>query len=82
MNDFFISYRNTDRAWAEWIAFELTLAGYEVLIQAWDFRDGQPIHSQINDALDNSRVTLAVLSPGYFESKWCELEWQIGRAHV
>jgi TIR domain len=38
--DFFISYTSTDRAWAEWIAWELEAAGYTTLIQAWDFRPG------------------------------------------
>jgi hypothetical protein len=36
--DFFISYTSADRAWVEWIAWELEAAGYRTLIQAWDFR--------------------------------------------
>ena len=38
--DFFISYASADRAWAEWIAYELERAGYSVVIQAWDFKPG------------------------------------------
>ncbi|MBI3741186.1 MAG: toll/interleukin-1 receptor domain-containing protein [Chloroflexi bacterium] len=38
MKNFFISYTSADRAWAEWIAFELERANYSVTIQAWDFR--------------------------------------------
>ena len=76
MKDFFISYRSSDRQWAEWIAAELELAGLSVEIQAWHFRDGNPVVKQINDALAAARATLAVLSPDYLTSKWCEMEWQ------
>ena len=34
--DFFISYTAADRAWAEWIAWQLEGAGYDVVLQAWD----------------------------------------------
>jgi hypothetical protein len=33
--DFFVSYTSTDRAWAEWIAWQLESEGYQVVIQAW-----------------------------------------------
>ena len=38
--DFFISYNRADKAWAEWIAWQLEAAGYTLFIQAWDFRPG------------------------------------------
>jgi hypothetical protein len=38
--DFFISYSQADRAWAEWITWQLEAAGYSVVIQAWDFAPG------------------------------------------
>ena len=38
--NFFISYTATDRAWAEWVAWQLEVAGYSTRIQAWDFRPG------------------------------------------
>src|SRR5262249_8408630 len=34
--DFFVSYAQADRGWAEWIAWQLEQDGYQVLIQAWD----------------------------------------------
>lgn len=40
MKDFFISYNQGDRIWAEWIAWRLEEAGYSVVIQASDFRLG------------------------------------------
>lgn len=39
--DFFISYNKTDKAWAEWIAWELEEADYTTIFQAWDFRPGR-----------------------------------------
>ncbi|MBL7488603.1 toll/interleukin-1 receptor domain-containing protein [Frankia sp. AgB1.9] len=38
--DFFVSYTQVDRRWAEWIAWELEDAGYQVLLQAWDMVPG------------------------------------------
>ena len=37
---FFISYTGADRVWAEWIAWQVEEAGYQVKIQAWDFSPG------------------------------------------
>jgi hypothetical protein len=39
--DFFVSYTSADRAWAEWIAWQLDAEGYTVVVQAWDFRPGR-----------------------------------------
>jgi hypothetical protein len=38
--DFFISYNEADRGWAEWIAWQLEAEGYSTIVQAWDFRPG------------------------------------------
>jgi hypothetical protein len=34
--DFFISYTQVNRSWAEWIAVQLEAAGYTTVLQAWD----------------------------------------------
>ena len=31
--DFFVSYANADRPWAEWIAWQLEADGYQVVMQ-------------------------------------------------
>lgn len=51
MKDFFISYNHADRAWAEWIAWQLEQVGFSVEIQAWDFRPGS------NFVLEMDRAT-------------------------
>jgi TIR domain len=38
--DFFVSYQQTDRTWAEWSAWQLETAGHSVLLQLWDFVPG------------------------------------------
>jgi TIR domain-containing protein len=35
--DFFISYRASDKSWAEWVAWQLEEAGYTTFLQAWAF---------------------------------------------
>jgi hypothetical protein len=64
--DFFISYTSADRQWAEWIAWQLTQNGYEVVIQAWDFRPGTNFVEQMNRALAQSKPesTASVSSAG------------------
>ena len=49
--DFFISYNRTDRAWAEWIAWQLEEAGYTVIVQAWDFRPSTNFKAEMHRAL-------------------------------
>ena len=39
--DFFVSYTGADRAWAEWIAWQLEAEGYTAVVQAWDFGPGR-----------------------------------------
>ncbi len=74
MADFFISYSSADRAWAEWIAWELKEAGYEVVIQAWHFPAGSSFPLEMKKAAE-AKYTIAVLSPSYLTSNFCQLEW-------
>jgi TIR domain/Het-E N-terminal domain len=73
--DFFISYRSADRAWAEWIAWELEATGYTVFVQAWDFRPGQNFVHQMQQGASACARTVAVLTPAYFESGFTQSEW-------
>jgi tetratricopeptide (TPR) repeat protein len=75
MTHFFISYTQADRAWAEWIAWQLEEAGYSVIIQAWDFRPGDNFVSDMQKATAEAERTIAVLSPDYLASKFTEAEW-------
>jgi hypothetical protein len=73
-SDFFISYTSRDEAWATWVAWRLELAGYRVVIQAWDFRGGNFV-TQMEAAVRKAEWLLAILSESYLGSKWGREEW-------
>lgn len=75
MKDFFISYTSKDENYATWIAEVLESVGYQVIIQAWDFRGGDNFVNKIDESLKECNKLLIVLSRAYLESKWCEAEW-------
>jgi tetratricopeptide (TPR) repeat protein len=78
--DFFISYTGADVAWAEWIAQTLEDAGYQTVVQAWDFRPGQDFLHQMQQATQQATRTIAVLSPAYLGSAFGEAEWRVAFA--
>jgi hypothetical protein len=73
--DFFVSYTSADRAWAEWVAWQLEQAGYQVIIQAWDFEPGDNFVDRMRDALEQADCTLALVSAAYLASPYCTDEW-------
>jgi signal recognition particle receptor subunit beta len=74
--DFFISYTAVDRAWAEWIAWELEEAGYQVLVQAWDFVPGSHWTTQMREGIVGAQRTVAIISPHYLTSVYGQAEWE------
>ena len=77
MKDFFISYNQADRAWAEWIAWTLEEAGYSVIIQAWDFRPGGNFVLDMQRAIEDTNTTIAVLSADYLTAEYTHPEWAV-----
>ncbi|MEW6660104.1 MAG: FxSxx-COOH system tetratricopeptide repeat protein [Thermodesulfobacteriota bacterium] len=73
--DFFISYNKADKAWAEWIAWELEAAGYTTILQAWDFRPGGNFVLEMQKAAASATRTIAVLSPDYLTAEFPQPEW-------
>ncbi|WP_236706601.1 toll/interleukin-1 receptor domain-containing protein, partial [Frankia sp. ACN1ag] len=47
---FFVSYTGVDQRWAEWISWQLEEAGYQVLVQPWDFGAGAHLVYEMNKA--------------------------------
>jgi TIR domain len=76
--DFFISYTQADRAWAEWLAWELEAAGYTTLLQAWDMPPGSAFVHTMHQAVQHARHVMPVLSPAYLRSPMAEAEWRPG----
>ncbi len=71
----FVSYNRADRAWAEWIGWQLESAGQEVVIQAWDFRPGSNFVLEMNKAAAETDRTVAVLSQSYLDAEYTHPEW-------
>lgn len=74
--DFFVSYAQPDRPWAEWIAWTLEDASYRVLIQAWDFTPGSNWVRGMDEGVAAASRTIAVLSAAYARSVYGAAEWQ------
>ena len=72
---FFVSYNKADRAWAEWIAWQLEQAGFSTIIQAWDFRPGSNFILEMQKAASEAERTVAVLSPDYLTALYTQPEW-------
>lgn len=72
---FFISYNQSDRQIAEWIAWQLEAAGYNVVIQAWDFGAAQNFVLAMDQAAQTADRTLVVLSPAFLASRFTAPEW-------
>ncbi len=62
----FISHAGADRAWAEWIAWQLEAAGHRVELDYWDWGAGDNFVVKMNAALERGRL-LALFSRAYFE---------------
>ena len=73
--DFFLSYTQADRLWAEWIAWVLEEAGFATTNQAWDFRPGSNFPLEMQRASAGAERTVPVLSPDYLESGFAMAEW-------
>jgi tetratricopeptide (TPR) repeat protein len=74
--DFFVSYAQADRAWAEWIAWTLEDRGYRVLVQAWDFVPGSNWVRGIQTGAEDAARMIAILSRDYLNSVFGSAEWQ------
>lgn len=75
MVDFFISYSGADRAWAEWIAFELESNGLTVIFQARDFVQSATVVGEIDRALGSAQHAILVCSHAYLTSTYTLAEY-------
>ncbi|OAA25738.1 TIR domain-containing protein [Frankia sp. EI5c] len=74
--DFHVSYADADEDWAAWVAFILDSAGYQVHLRARETVAGaRPIHL-LEQAIQRSVRTIAVLSPSYVDSAAVQVQWQ------
>jgi hypothetical protein len=81
--DFFVSHAGADRAWAEWVAWQLADAGYTVELDVWDWPAGGNFVLAMSDALARCDRVVAVLSPAYFaRARYSTEEWAAAFVHV
>src|SRR6266567_6481668 len=81
--DFFVSHAGADRAWAEWVAWQLTDAGYTVELDVWDWAAGQNFVAAMSDALGRCDRVVALFSAAYFDrSRYTTEEWSLAVLHV
>ncbi|HET8661614.1 MAG TPA: FxSxx-COOH system tetratricopeptide repeat protein [Micromonosporaceae bacterium] len=72
----FISYAGRDRAWAEWVTWQLRAAGYHTEFDRWDWDAGDNAQLRMNEALERAEQVVALLSEAYFErERWTTEEW-------
>jgi hypothetical protein len=79
--DFFISFNSDDKAIADWITFQLKRNGYTVYYQYDDFPVGSDFMDRMNNAMQNSKFTIAIWSNNYFESEFASLESRTALKH-
>ncbi|WP_327722148.1 FxSxx-COOH system tetratricopeptide repeat protein [Streptomyces sp. NBC_00490] len=71
----FISHAGADRAWAEWVGWQLLDAGHQVELDYWHWGAGDNFVMKMNAALERGRL-LALFSPAYFEpERFTTPEW-------
>ncbi|CAG5136654.1 unnamed protein product [Candidula unifasciata] len=76
--DVFISYVSEDQTFVMKTLYpKLQAAGLKVHVHCLHFLAGQPIGSNIVDAIQNSRYTLVVLTRELLDSVWCKFELQM-----
>src|SRR6185437_6871259 len=81
--DFFVSHAGADRAWAEWVAWQLADAGYGVELDVWDWAAGRNFVTAMCDALDRCDRVVALFSAAYLDrSRYTTGEWSAAVVHV
>jgi hypothetical protein len=74
----FVSHAGRDRAWAEWVAWQLEHAGWDITVEldCWDWQAGDNFVAKMTTALDTCDHMLALFSQAYFEpARWTAEEW-------
>jgi hypothetical protein len=62
-----VSHAGPDTGWAEWVAWQLDAAGYQVELDRWDWETGSNFVFKMEDALEAADAVVAVWSAAYFE---------------
>jgi tetratricopeptide (TPR) repeat protein len=74
-SDIFVSYAPEDRMWAEWIAAQLTEAGFRVIRQGTGSQAGADSVAEMGRALIGATRTLVLVSSDYVRSPHGQEVW-------
>ncbi|MES5817430.1 FxSxx-COOH system tetratricopeptide repeat protein [Streptomyces sp. RG80] len=74
----FISYAGADRAWAEWVAWQLTDAGCSTFFDVQDVAVGEDVLARIERELDAADVMVVLLSASWATSHFAAAELRSG----
>ncbi len=85
--DAFIAYCSRETVERQWVHLNLVPKlendhGLKMCIHHRDFLPGIDIQDNIVDAINNSRKTILVLSPGFLESDWCNFEVRMAKVKL
>ncbi|GAA4028730.1 MULTISPECIES: FxSxx-COOH system tetratricopeptide repeat protein [Streptomyces] len=61
----FISHAGADRAWAEWVAWQLTDAGCTVVLDLWEPSPGEDLRLRAERELSTAQMVVLLLSGGH-----------------
>lgn len=74
--DYYISYADSDQAWAAWVAWQLENTGYRVAVHAWDTAPGAHSVDAIMEGASRARNVIAVISSAYLDAIYDESDSQ------
>jgi len=80
-NQVFISYARSDRRWALWLGDRLAKQGFEIFMDMTSVPTGESFIAELNKVIRASDLVLALLSPSYFQSAWCQQETAVAAAN-
>jgi len=72
--NFYISYSQVDKQWAEWISSFLEQEGYSTFWRNRDLKVGDNFVSIIQEYMEKADKLITVFSPSYFSSTFCQAE--------
>src|SRR5579872_2128276 len=75
--DFFISYADSDQAWARWLVWLLDGNPFTTFARYKDIRWGENKEVRTNDALKAAKRFIALLSPDYLSAPQVAKEWSV-----
>jgi hypothetical protein len=74
MADIFVSYTQSDREWAFWLAAELKELGHTSHLHEWEIQGGDDIYAWMEAHHDAADHVLCVLSDEYLKAPYSTLE--------